>query len=489
MQLLKKIPFFLFLLPLFFCLHGAVENYGYLHLKEVSWIGLVITICITTLFLVILFFTKNYVYASLICFFIGLWYLFFGAIHDAVKTVSWLSFIQSYVVIVPLIIFLTVAWIIFLKRNKPVQLKLVFYFNILLILYCIFDGWQLVNKYNYSIKVLPVRAVAFDTAKVLHKPNVYLLLFDEYAGYRSLKDSFGFANDSLYDFMRQNEFKELPTFSNYDYSAFSMSSIFNMQYVDSNYDHNVLTQRDVQNRIGEIRNAQVFSVFKSMHYSIENYSIFGIKGHPALSTVNPVFPIHAALLTDKIFHYRVFKDLGWWITGGNIDIPFIREHYIYRDDVFNKKAAQMVMQSAKSKTAGPKLCYAHFLLPHAPYFRDSSGALIHPNRMQDLFNKPLYLSYLKYANTVIRSLVTTLVTNEPDAVIIVMSDHGYYNYDVPAFDAPYNYDNFCLVRFPHKNYLPCKERWSIVNFFPYLFNCEFGQAIPYIKDSSIFVND
>ncbi len=42
MKLLKKIPFFLLLLVVFFCLHGSVENYGYVGLKEVVVIGLFI---------------------------------------------------------------------------------------------------------------------------------------------------------------------------------------------------------------------------------------------------------------------------------------------------------------------------------------------------------------------------------------------------------------------------------------------------------------
>ncbi len=489
MQLLKKIPFFLFLLPLFFCMHGAVENYGYLHLKEVVWIGVVISVCMTVVVLISFYLTKNLIFSSLICFFISLWYLFFGALHDSVKSVSFLSFIRSYAVLVPLLITGTVIWLIFLKHKKQLHHKLVFYLNILLLLYCGYDGSVLLTKYKQADKTVALQPVIFDVAKVTDKPNLYFLVFDEYAGYKSLQDSFGFANDSLYDFLKQKEFNELPVFSNYDYTAFSMSSMLNMQYIDTNYDHTELTQQDVQNRFGEIRNARVFSIFKSMNYTIENYSIFEIKGYPALSTVNPVFPLHAALLTDKIFHYRLFKDLGWWIIGGKIDIPFIKEHYVYRDDVFNKKAEEMILKNASKNSPGPRFCYAHFLLPHGPYFRDSTGTYNAEDQMQDLFNKRLYLSYLKYTNTIIKSMISHIVTNDAGAIVIVMSDHGFYNYDVPAFDAPANYDNFCWVRFPDKNYLPYKDRWSTVNLFRYLFNCEFGQELPYLKDSIIFVND
>ena len=489
MQALKKIPFFLLLLVVFFCLHGSVENFGYLDPGEVLVVGLVIIVCVAILFLIILFFTKNYIFSALVTFFISLWYLFFGAFHDWVRKLSFLSFLSSYAVIVPLLIILTVLWIIFLKRNKQLHPKLVLYLNSLLLLYCIYDGYLIWNKYKQSDKALPANTVAFDASKVSQKPNVYFLLFDEYAGYKSLKDSFNFANDSLYDFLQQNEFKILPTHSNYDYTPFSMSSIVNMNYVDSNYDHRLLTQKDIQQRFGEIRNGRVFSIFSSMGYRLENYSIFDIKDHPALSGSNPLFPIHHYLLTDKIFHNRFIKDLGWWFVTGRFQIPWLKEKYLYRDDKYNKKAEDMVMRSVAEKSSRPKFCYGHFFLPHGAYFRDSAGKYNSPAQMQDLFNKPLYLSYLKYTNNVIRSLVKNIVTNDPQAIVVVMSDHGFYNYTSPGDDDPYNYDNFCFARFPGKNYLPYKESWSTVNFFRYLFNCEFGQKIPYLRDSSIYVNE
>ena len=489
MQLLKKIPFFLFLLVVFFCLHGSVENYGYLNPVEVLKVGAIIILCMAIPFLAIGFFTKNYLFSSLVCFFIALWYLFFGAIHDWIKATSFLSFLKSYTILIPLLLVVTILWIWWVKKNKSRQQALVMYLNILFLVICISDTVLLINKHNRFSNTKVVKSVAFNLAKPTQKPNVYFLLFDEYAGYKSLQDSFGFSNDSLYNFLQQKDFKVLPVFSNYDYTPFSMSSILNMRYVDPNYNHTLLTQADIQARFGEIRNAGVFSIFRSMNYTIENYSVFDIKDHPALSGSNPLFPIHSYLLTDKIFHNRLIKDLGWWFVTGKFQIPFIKDQYLLKDDAYNKKAEQKVLQSASTKTGSPKFCYAHFFLPHGKYFRDSSGALNSIVQMQDLFNKPLYLSYLKYTNGVIRNLVNTIVNKDSGAIVIVMSDHGFYNYQSLGDDDPLNYDNFCLVRFPGKNYLPYKDKWSNVNFFRYVFNCQFGQSLPYLKDSTIFVNE
>ena len=50
MKLLKKIPFFLFLLVLFFCLHGSVENYGYLNVLEVVEVACIALLCMAVFF-------------------------------------------------------------------------------------------------------------------------------------------------------------------------------------------------------------------------------------------------------------------------------------------------------------------------------------------------------------------------------------------------------------------------------------------------------
>ena len=489
MKLLKKIPFFLFLLVSFFCLHGSVENYGYLNVKEVLWVAAVIILCITLLYTLVWVITKNVLFASLITFFISLWYMFFGAIHDLIKTTSFLHFLQSYSVLIPVLIVVNVAVIWWLKQSKPLHQKLTLYLNILFLLFCISDGFLLIGKYANYKEAAASSPVNFNLDKVSQKPNVYFLLFDEYAGYKSLQDSFGFKNDSLYNYLQQQHFKVVNTFSNYDFTPFSMSSILNMSYVPENYNKQLLTQSDVQHRFGEIRNGQVFSIFKAMNYKMENYSMFDMKDYPALSQSNGLFPIHAALLTNKIGHNRLLKDIGWWFATGRFQIPFIKTHLLFKDDAYNKQVEEKVLQSASATSAQPKFCYAHFFLPHGPYFRDSSGAVNSAVQIPDLYNKSLYLSYLKYTNTVIKNLVKNIVAGDPQAIIIIMSDHGFYDYLSPGEYDPCNFDNFCLIREPaNKSYFN-NNRMSNVNLFRYLFNNQFGQSLDYLKDSTVFVTE
>lgn len=493
MQLLKRIPFFLVGLVLFFCLHGAVENYGFIGAGELVFIGLIILGSLILFYLLIFAFTRRHRFTALVVFFVALWYLFFGAFHDWLKTISFLSFLHGYSVLLPVLIILTIGWIIYLRRHPSIHPRLVLYLNLVLMIYCLVDGIQLLRlSLQTEKKAVSLDQPGFDLSKVQQKPNVYFLLFDEYPGYKTLADSFHFRNDQLYASLAEYEFNVLPTFTNYDLTLFSMSSIFNMDYVDSNYDHRKLTQHDLQQRLQELKDTRVFHIFRSMGYAVNNYSIFDIKGQPRIASRNSLFPVHAPLLTDKILHNRLIRDLAWVLVTGKFQVPAIREKFLYGKDMDNRFIAQKLKEESVRKHDKPQFYYAHFLMPHRPFFRDSSGNLRDfrsSKEMYELFyDRDIFLGYLQYTNTVIRSILKELTENDPGAIIVLMSDHGFHTFNNAQHATPNNYDNICAVRFPDKHYLPAAPRWSTVNFYRYLFNCEYGQQLPYLKDSSIWVN-
>ena len=490
MQLLKKIPFFLFLLVLFFCLHGSTENYGFIDLGEVLVIGSLISIGVAVLYLVVFFITRNYLFAALISFFISLWYLFFGPIEDYIKSSSWLFFMQRDSIIIPLLLVATFAWIIYLRRNKASHAWWAFYLNLLLIIYCSIDICQVLYKYFTPAKKANSQ-IAFDYSKAGHKPNVYFLLFDEYPGYQSLQDSFAFRNDSLYNFLRRESFVILPVFSNYDYTMFSMSSMLNMQYVKPGYDPLKLDQQDFQLRTAEIRHGEVISIFKKMGYRINNFSIFDIGDQHGVSDQNAFLPVHSLMLTDKILHNRIIRTSGWMLRSGRFGLSSLKKDYLYQQQVNNLRSEKMLREQVAGKKNGPQFCYAHFMMPHGPYYKDSAGhdisyELLAYESWQS--NKQLFLSYLKYTNQKIMSFVSSISENDPGAIIVVMSDHGFRTYkNRLSFYQSFNFNNICAVRFPDKNYLDIKPSWSAVNFFRYLFNAEFGQSIPYLADSTVLL--
>lgn len=491
MSLLKKKPFFLFLLPVFFCLHGGLEDFGVISFSEVVLIGLYICIGLALLFLLISAITKNKLNAAILTFYIAVLYLFFGALQDWLQSKPLLSFLGKYLVLLPFILISTFCLAYFLKRSPGLQKRSLLYLNLLLIIYCLLDTGLLLNR-AFSHQKQGTPGIVFNQQKVKSKPNVYYLLFDEYPGYKSLEAAFGYKNDSLYDFLQQKGFKIMPSFSNYNFTIFSMSAIFNMQYVADNYnhDHEITDQRDFRNRFNEIKNASVFSIYRSMGYRIENYSVFDIGNQPCINPDKSFLPVHSRVLTTKMLHNRFRKHFGWWFRGTWLQNLLEKKEAIYQADETNGDIQKKINESLLHKNDQPAFYYAHLVMPHAPYFRDSTGALIykHDEKEVSINDTKYFLSYLKYTNTVIRSLVNNIVQHDPSAILIVMSDHGFRDYNHhKEFHLP-SFDNICAIRSPANNNLPYKDSLSTVNFFRYLFNSGYGQQIPYLKDSSIWIS-
>ncbi len=489
MSQLKKTPFFILLLVLFFILHGTVENYDYIYFNEIAKVGVVIFIGISVFCFVAFFFVKDAIHAALITFFISTFILFFGAIFDFVRSIKLFSFLHSYTVFVPFMLCVFFVFIFFIRKKIALQKSLCYYLNILLLLYCLYDFASLIFISSKTKKQFTSTAINFDTTLVKAKPNVYFMIFDEYPGYKSLKDSFAFANDSLYNFLESKDFKILPTFSNYNMTFYSMASMLNMHYIDKPYIPLQNTFNDDQDRIKEVKNAQAVQYFKTMGYSFTNYSIFDILDQSSVKG-NSFVVSQATLLTHKIFFNRMIKDIGWHFITGKNKITFIENIYM-KDKRNNAFIEKQLLETNLEKTS-PQFIYAHFNMPHTPFFYDSLG---NPLSNATIFDESLHgdksltLSYLKYANSKIKNLVEVISKKDSNAIIIVMSDHGWRSYKTKGVITPLYFNNICAVRFPNKNYLPMNDSWSNINFFRYLFNAQFNQKIPYLSDSTIFLRD
>ena len=212
MSKLFHYPFYVFLLAVFFCIHGVNENYGAITFSEVFETGLWVFLFLSTLFAFGFFVCKSKYSAGFFSFFFGIFYLFFGAIKEFLANFPLLA---SYKVLLPTFLFFIFFVLRLSKKYPKNNLKFTRFLNILFIVYCSYDfvvfGYKIFNeKSTNSISDFSV------SYKVISdKPNIYYLLFDEYAGYKSLNDSLNFKNDSLFNNLKSKEFVFIPTFSNY----------------------------------------------------------------------------------------------------------------------------------------------------------------------------------------------------------------------------------------------------------------------------------
>jgi hypothetical protein len=231
---LNQRPLFLFLLPLFFVIHGFTRHFYFVHVSDALLLIAVYTgsaLLIATLFYI---FYRDLIKASLVAFLLTGFNFFFGSIHDALKAIAGSTFFSRYSFILPFSLVILVVIIIALRKRKKPLLKIISYLNVLMLLLIVIDiGW-LASKIIRSEKPL---SSAIDTGFIkcdtCRKPDIYFVILDEYPGNKALKEQFGFDNTGFENQLTERGFQVISnTTSNYNYTPYSVASILNMDYLN-----------------------------------------------------------------------------------------------------------------------------------------------------------------------------------------------------------------------------------------------------------------
>ena len=186
------------------------------------------------------------------------------------------------------------------------------------------------------------------------------------------------------------------------------------------------------------------------------------------------------------------RDIGWNLYIGKFEIKWLTKNLIYSSLHNDNLFLESVKQESRKKTAHPRFIYAHFAMPHYPYYYDRHLQLRNEKELvadMDPGHIDSYLKYLPYTNRKLRELINTIQKNtNHSAVIILMGDHGY-RAKTEDGDRSHYFKNLNAIYFPDKNYQWLTDTISGVNQFRTLFNSLYKQQLPLLKDSTIFLTD
>jgi arylsulfatase A-like enzyme len=130
-------------------------------------------------------------------------------------------------------------------------------------------------------------------------------------------------------------------------------------------------------------------------------------------------------------------------------------------------------------------------MPHPPYYYDRYGtptdnSVIYRQYKDDPTLS--YLDYLLYTNEQIKEMINTIRTNSPNAIIILLSDHGYRKrFDKTVKEPPHFFENLNAIYYPDHNYSGLYDSITNVNLFRVVLNKTFNQHFPLEKDSTVFL--
>ena len=485
---LQSRPAFVFLLPLFFVSHGYVENFDFVPLTNALLLTAIYLFAATIIFFLSRLFFHNMTKAGLLTFFIMAFHFFFGSLHDGLRRFFPGTFITKYSILLPASFIVFILIVILLRNTKRSFIKLSMYLNVALSLVIIIDFGILLSKLLFQKKEPLNLDRKFTKCDSCQKPNVYFIIADEYAGHDELKDIFHFDNSAFEKQLGGKGFHVINgSFSNYNYTPFSIASILNMKYL-----HLKDTSRsgaDITYSYQQIKNNEVKQFFEATGYQFYNCSVFDFEGQPAPVREN-FLPSKTRLITSQTFLSRLERDVSFnLITRLKSKRAIEKATYNYREN--NDHLYQLTWNLAEQKSAAPKFIYTHLMMHHYPYYYDGNGNELPFERLTEgnQVHRDDYVGYLQYSNNKLLTLIDHIQKSSPTPpVIILMGDHGFRHFTEPV-ERRYYFMNFVSVYFPSEDYSYLSDSTSSVNLFREILNSQFSQQLPLLKDSSVYLRD
>ncbi|MBA4251662.1 MAG: hypothetical protein C0425_08725 [Chlorobiaceae bacterium] len=369
-------------------------------------------------------------------------------------------------IIIASISLLTITFILIASIILFLPFKLNRLNNYLAILFSLFLFYEIYTYFSYAPKTikleeeitLPQESRQGDKAL----PNIYYIVFDSYTNFESLEKYWNFDNSGLKYFLQNRGFYVAPkSKSNYNQTHFAMASALNLSYLDFKL-FDKLTLAHYPYLFKLIKENALVRILEKNGYEIINYSLFDIskeeKYYRFEITDAPNF------FTNTLFEGLINTNFLGIELGLNLE----PELNIIQT---NLNIKNLLMDVPKRKTEQNFFVYAHFMLPHPPYFFDADGNQMSYEYSKDHSNQWKYLEQLKFANKIIKEVVDSILINSSEApVIIIQGDHGFRFLKDDIMQAAESHTILNAFYFPSKDYSALYPSISAVNTFRVLLN-------------------
>ena len=484
----------LFLLPVFFAISIYTQFAGLTGKTDIliAFLGIMVALLLTFYLFNLLY--KNKKKAALAATITGILYLFFGNIKEMLAGSSVFLPISHYKILLPLLFVIYTILLYSIGKVKSVN-NATAYLNILLLLYLCIELWNFIplstgKEKNNSL---------FSHTKTPFPPgnhqDIFFIVADGYPSTTYQQTVLGVSYNSLDSFLIEKKFFPVAhARSNYNNTAFSMTSVLSMQYVDWMKGINVAKPYHYNQATTAIKEAAVFKLLERLGYSFYNLSVFDIGKTSSVKREDFLSTTPSAIIFYNTFWNCIRRDILPEF------FPVLRERLIRKQQLnnkehlskykgYNRRISDSLLKIAALPASAPKFIYTHLEMPHFPYFYDSSGKaypdelVFGPNMIKD---KERFKNYIAYSNSHISRLLTQILTRtNGEVVIILLSDHGIN--DLPGSRKEDAFSNYSAFYFPDGNYSQLYPGMSNVNTFRVVFNKYFGQQLPLLSDSSIYI--
>ena len=267
-------------------------------------------------------------------------------------------------------------------------------------------------------------------------PNVYLIILDEYAPFAMAKKYYGYVPAEFEAFLKAHRFNvstngRNPSF----YTSDVLAGLIGMELPEETTRYTLgpdgrldkLAHCPGQDKV--YAESKLMRFFKDRGYSVHVANMLG-----------DIFNFRTPFFCDEYFRLPV-DQRGISLENTVASVVLARSalepirsllpvdvHYYNRmvEGIF-----QWIEESAEKPA--PRFLWAHVTCPHGPYLFESDGGW--RQEAGSATDPQYYLAQYQYVTMRIMKVLATLVEKDPDAVILLMSDHSArQNLGLPAED-------------------------------------------------------
>lgn len=482
-RLSDRYPLHFLLVSGFFVLHCHNEHPAVLTMRILLPLLCKYLIVSILAFAVTLKLLRNELKAALLALTLLSLQFFFQYLHDLLNSVHVLRPVSSFRFFLPLLSFIVLFLFLRLKYGTSGRKKVTRFFNLLLFVLILQESIAAIGKPAAGNPVLVTTLNLPDIPIHTPKPDMYILLFDEYAGSGALERKWNFDNGTFDAAMQTRGFNLInDSRSNYNATIFSMASFFNGSYL--HFVRGTGKEEQYQLCMEAINTNQMYRWLSRNGYAFINHSSFEI-GNDCLDKDGSYFISWEALATHQTMSSFITRELVPEIikrTGLECLSVFSN---VYKPKEYNQQIVDATIAEAARARTQPKLVYSHFNMPHRPFYMDTSGALRAISNLtcdSDTYAPSAYLNYLVYTNKVILNVVDSIIGRYKDkpVVITVLSDHGFR---YPGQEPDFDFTNYIAVRLPTELQQHAPARMTNVNYFRYLTQTVFNLHCHWKNDS------
>lgn len=234
-------------------------------------------------------------------------------------------------------------------------------------------------------------------------PNIYLLIFDEYAGFQQIQKYYHYDNNVLKEFLNDHGFTiSLESHNESIMTSTITTNLVNLEYVVDN--NTPEAEKEVLRH-----NGKLFTILSELGYEIRKLTTMGFYGQDYIASSGQNGHAVATAGGETIDTILYKKTAVYPFLHHEVKISFDELDFLTNPENIPQEPAFSLM---------------HISLPHTPFYYDEYGG---ENSYTDWVNwndDKIYLGQYKYTTKLMMNVLDVLCQNDPNSLIIVMSDHG-----------------------------------------------------------------